>query len=118
MRLRTAATWSTDSISCENSREGRFRQLETTSPFATSFHTIAVPKVIITLPLSFHHAEAFCRVAFAPTRNSSAVGRAKEVWCHQEHIFPAPAPISTHSSMRNGTQWSRRAMEFATDTGL
>ena len=116
----SAAQASTPSSSWENSRAGRLRQLATTgAPGRSSARqTHAVPRVRITYVHARQRAASSFNRAFAFARNSSAVGRAKEVWCEKLHTRPAPAPISTQSSCVKGAALSSRATAAAMEAGL
>ena len=77
-----------------------------------------VPSVRITLLQSCQKAEASSKDWLAAARNSSAVGRAKDVWWLKEQTSPAPAPISTHSDTVKCRPSLRRERALATEMGL
>ena len=108
----------TESLSRVNSFALILRQLDTISPVFSYLYTQAVPSVMMTVSVCFQNSDTSVNFLLATSKKSCLFALANDVWWLNEHILPAPAPISIHSSSVNGTAEVILAIALQIETGL
>ena len=83
--------------------------------FASEFVRI---DVMMTVSACFQNSDTSVNFLLATSKKSCLFALANDVWWLNEHILPAPAPISIHSSSVNGTAEVILAIALQIETGL